>query len=58
MDEMVKTVLWSAPLSAVIISGILWLLKSWIYTSTKRGTRPPLLSSGVLSAISTDRKAT
>jgi hypothetical protein len=35
MDEMVKTVLWSAPLSAVIISGILWLLKSWIAVRLK-----------------------
>lgn len=30
MDEIVKTVLWSAPLSAVLVSALIWLIRSWI----------------------------
>lgn len=29
MNETVTTILWSAPLSAVLVSGLIWMLRSW-----------------------------
>jgi hypothetical protein len=39
VDEVIRTVLWSAPLSAVLVSALVWLLRGWIAERLRSAVR-------------------